>query len=110
MYGKHPSFCLCLPCANRRFLTPMPTTKELLERKNMASYIVWNPTSNLPPRVVHADRPAAIKVAGRMANNEPGESFYVCKLVHKASKPRPIPVPSVVYEDLEKDPPASMPF
>ena len=80
------------------------TIQEQIDR-NMANYIIWNPASRLPPTVTHADRPTAIKVAGRMAGQNPGERFYVCKLVsvaHKA-KPLPQPEPTVQYEDLERD-------
>lgn len=96
---------------NLLFVTPAPTLKEQLET-NMANYIIWNPASRLPPTVTHDSRPTAIKVAGRMAGQNPGESFYVCKLVQKAFKARPVPQPepTVVYEDLEKDPPESCPF
>lgn len=78
----------------------------------MANYIIWNPASRLPPTVTHPDRPTAIKVAGRMAAQNPGEKFYVCKLTNVAHKPipKPQPIPAVEYEDLEKDPPESCPF
>jgi hypothetical protein len=78
----------------------------------MSSYIVWNPNSKLPPTRVLSSRPEAIKMAGRMAGQNPGESFYVAKLVHKAHKARPIPQPepTVLFEDLEKDGPSSVPF
>lgn len=94
----------------RFFAGPVPTTQEQL-KKNMANYIVWNPASKLPPTVVHADRPTAIRVAGRMAGQNPGDSFYVCKLVSKAFKAKPLPQPEPVvqYEDLERDPPDSCP-
>ena len=65
----------------------------------MSSYIVWNPASKLPPTVVHQDRPTAIRVAGRMAAQNPGEKFYVCKLTNLAKLPKPI---NVQYEDLER--------
>ncbi len=92
-------------------LGPAPTAAEQVvineavkllraeEKKNMGQYIVWNPASNLPSKVVHENRPTAIRVAGRMANENPGETFYVCKLVNKASKPAN---PSVAYEDQDK--------
>jgi hypothetical protein len=65
----------------------------------MSNYIVWNPSSRLPPTVIHPDRATAIRVAGRMAAKEPGEKFYVCKLVHLASM---APRPAVEFLDLEK--------
>lgn len=78
---------------------PIPTLDELLKRKGMSTYIVWNPTSKLPPTVAHADRGTAIKVAGRMAGQNQGEKFYVCKLVNVAELPRPA---SVTFLDLER--------
>jgi hypothetical protein len=81
---------------------PYPTLEENL--KNMSAYILWNPKSRLPPTVTFEDRGKAIKVAGRMAADNPGESFYVCKLVNVASKAKPVPQPilAVQYTDLEK--------
>ncbi len=73
------------------------------EENNVAKYIVWNPNSQLPPRVVHDGRPQAIRVAGHMAHSNPGETFYVCKLTNSAYKPKPVPVPEVTYVDLAKD-------
>jgi hypothetical protein len=61
-------------------------------------YIIWNQNSSLPPKVIHQDRPTAIKVAGRMAHENPGEKFFVCKLVLTATKPLPV---DVTYTDLE---------
>ncbi len=63
------------------------------------SYIVWTPSSDLPPKVVHADRATAIRVAGRMAHENPGKTFYTCKLVNSACKPVPV---DVKYEDLDR--------
>lgn len=70
----------------------------------MSKYIIWNPESPLPPTVVHNSRPEAIRVAGRMAGQNEGATFYVCKLMHSANKPKPVPVTTAVhYVDLEKD-------
>lgn len=44
-------------------------------------YIIWNPNSPLPPTSVFTDRPAAIRVAHRMASQNRGERFCVCKIV-----------------------------
>ncbi len=44
-------------------------------------YIVWNPKSNLPPKVTYNSRPEAIRVATAMAHRFPNESFAVCKIV-----------------------------
>lgn len=88
----------------RFFAGPIPTQQEQL-RKNMANYIIWNPKSKLPPTVVFSGRPEAIKVAGRMAGNNPGEEFYVCKLVHRATKAVPVPEPVVKFTDLENEVP-----
>ena len=68
----------------------------------MSAYIIWNPKSKLPPTVTHDSRPAAIRVAGRMADQNPGESFYVCKLTNVAKKDLPVVTPKVEYTDLEK--------
>ena len=70
----------------------------------MSAYIIWNPKSKLPPTVTHDTRTAAIRVAGRMADQNPGESFYVCKLTNVACKAVPVPQPvvKVEYTDLEK--------
>lgn len=87
---------------NKAFLTPMPTLQQQLDRlekNNMSAYIIWNPASKLPPTVTHSSRPEAIRVAGRMAAQNPGESFYVCKLTNKAFQPK---VVAVQYDDLEK--------
>lgn len=46
-----------------------------------SKYIVWSPTSTLPPTAVFASRPEAIKVAHLMATKNKGERFAVAKLV-----------------------------
>lgn len=81
---------------------PIPTLKENV--KNMSAYIIWNPKSKLPPTVTHDTRSAAIRIAGRMAGQNPGETFYVCKLVSSANQAPivPVPLPKVEYVDLEK--------
>lgn len=76
----------------RGIVAPLPKEKESM-------YIVWNQSSRLPPTVIHQDRTTAIKVAGRMAHENPGAKFYVCKLVCSAVKPLPV---DVSYEDLDK--------
>ena len=68
----------------------------------MSAYIIWNPKSKLPPTVTHDTRSAAIRTAGRMADQNPGESFYVCKLTNVAKKEPPTVAPKVEYTDLEK--------
>ena len=82
-----------------RFLAPVYENlpPPIIEEKKMTQYIVWTPNSNLPPKVVHSDRPSAIKAAGAMAHTNPGSTFYVCKLVNSACKPVPV---NVNYEDL----------
>lgn len=62
-------------------------------------YIVWNPQGATRPTVVHASRPEAIRAAGALAHKQPGSTFYVCKLVHRAKKPV---IPDVTYQDLER--------
>lgn len=83
-------YCGNVPCKSRVGKNP---------GAKLMSYIVWNPTSILPPKVVHDDRAKAIQVAGRMSHENPGQTFYVCKLVNSATKPIS---PAVKYEDLEK--------
>lgn len=68
----------------------------------MSTYIIWNPKSTLPPTVTHESRAKAILVAGRMANQNAGETFYVCKLTNSAFVPKPVVAPRVQYVDLEK--------
>ncbi len=65
----------------------------------MAEYIIWQPGHRLPPTVTFPDRPAAIKVATRMASAEPGKKYCVCKIVGVAEVAL---VKPPVYEDLEK--------
>lgn len=74
----------------------------------MSSYIIWNPASRLPPTVIHPSRPKAIQIAGKMAAENPGESFYVCKLTNVAKRPAAVS-PPVEYTDLDKVP-LSCPF
>jgi hypothetical protein len=80
------------------------TIQEQIEA-NVANYIIWNPKSTQPPKAVQPNRPQAIRIAGKMAAESPGEEFYVCKLVSRAVKPKPLPQPerAVQYTDLEKD-------
>lgn len=66
---------------------------------NVAQYIIWNPASTQVPKVIQPDRQTAIKVAGRMAHENPGQTFYVCKLTNSAVKPIPV---DVKYEDLDR--------
>lgn len=73
--------------------------KEEAKEEKVSEYIVWNPDSNLPVRVRHTDRGTAIRVAGRMAHENPGKTFYVAKLVNSAMKPVPV---EVNYSDLER--------
>lgn len=89
---------------NARFLTPAPSIHQEIE-SNVSNYIIWNPSSKLPPTVTHATRAAAIKVAGRMAGQYPGEKFFVAKLVNVAHKevPKPQPEPTVQFTTLDGD-------
>lgn len=68
------------------------------EKEKMSSYILWNQKSSLPPTVVFGERDKAIKAAAGMAHKNPGEKFYVCKLVHSAE----VPLAGVQYEQLDK--------
>ena len=102
---------------NPNIFAPVPTRDELAEavrkqeaieaadkKEYMSQYIIWNPKSPNPPTVVQHTRPEAIRIAGRMAHENPGQEFYVCKLVNVASQSAPIPQPTrvVTYTDLEK--------
>ncbi len=44
-------------------------------------YILWNPTSNLPPRVRLPTIREAETVAKDMAKKFPGQNFYICKVL-----------------------------
>ncbi len=85
------------------FMTGIPFRGVVCQNKEtenkMSEYIVWNPASHLPTKVVHENRQTAIKVAGRMAHKSPGATFYVCKLTNSATKPIPV---DVKYVDLDK--------
>jgi hypothetical protein len=80
-----------------RFLAPV--YKFTKEEVPVSQYIVWCPTAPMPPKVIQPDRQTAIKVAGRMAHENPGQTFYVCKLTNSAVKPIPV---DVKYEDLDR--------
>lgn len=43
-------------------------------------YIVWNPTSKLPPQKLFGSKKEALDVAKIMAKKNPGDLFVVCKL------------------------------
>ncbi len=47
-------------------------------------YIIFQPGASLPPTMAFTDRPTAIKVAHKMANDHPGKQFTVCKVVGSA--------------------------
>ncbi len=83
---------------NKSFLEVVPQPASV-ENKPMAQYIIWNPASNLPPKTIQPDRQTAIRIAGRMAHEKPGQTFYVCKLTNSATKPIPV---DVKYEDLDR--------
>lgn len=63
----------------------------------MSQYIVWGVGATVAPKVIHDSRPYAIKVAYKLAADNPGERFYVCKLVGvvEAGSPK--------YSDMEHD-------
>ena len=67
----------------------------------MSNYIIWNPKSRLVPTTIHPDRPTAIRIAAKMAAENQGEKFFVCKLVHSSLMPLPVKQ-SIQYVDLEK--------
>lgn len=52
-------------------------------------YILWCPTSERPPRVVHTNEGEATRIAHTMADQHKGSEFIVCKLIKgvKYSKP-----------------------
>lgn len=60
-------------------------------------YIVWNPTSKLPPQKLFGSRKEALDVAKIMAKKNPGDLFVVCKLEASAVVGEP------VVNDFSKD-------
>jgi len=58
-------------------------------------YIVWSPESSVPPKLIYASRPDAIKATFGMAKKFPTQRFAVCKIVGE-SKSR-----SVEYTSFE---------
>ena len=46
----------------------------------MKRFIIWNPASHLPPRVVFDSRKEAERVAGEMAERYYPAEFIVCEL------------------------------
>ena len=65
------------------------------EEAESGKHLLWNPASITPPSKPMVSRKQAFKVAGVMADKEPGQKFYVChileviesELVRKSSKP-----------------------
>lgn len=53
-------------------------------------YIVWNPTSKLPPQKFFGSRKEALDVAKIMAKKNPGDLFVVCKLEASAVVGEPV--------------------
>lgn len=64
----------------------------------MSEYIIWQPGHRLPPTVTFPTRQAAIKVAVRMANAEPGKKYCVCKIVGVSERPV---VVTATYKDID---------
>lgn len=53
-------------------------------------YILWCPTSQLPPRVNYTSEGEAIRVAHTMADQHKGSEFIVCKLIKGVKYPKPV--------------------
>lgn len=53
-------------------------------------YIVWNPTSKLPPQKLFGSRKKALDAAKIMSKKNPGELFVVCKLEASAVVGEPV--------------------
>lgn len=69
-------------------LAPNGKLSQCLHRKEKADidsrqgkYILWCPTSSLPPKVVHDTYEKAVEVAELMAKKNKGQEFIVCKQV-----------------------------
>lgn len=81
--GDHE--CMCPRCISiREVLINMygfvPNATDDLS----CCYILWDPTSKLPPTTAFRTRPDAIKCAHLMAVKNPGKKFMVCKMVGSA--------------------------
>lgn len=57
--------------------------QQAAKPKVKTKYILWNPKSSKPPKVVHDSYDEAMKVAAEMATKNPGEDFFVCELKTK---------------------------
>lgn len=93
LYGPHKwsQSCICGRCKSLTEVTRLfqetvveermegDYVKEDTDLKN--KFIVWNPESNKPPRVVYGTKGNAVKVAMSMATRNPGERFAICKVV-----------------------------
>lgn len=64
----------------------------------MSQYILWNPSSDLPPKKVYSSRPEAIKAALSLANQGYADEVLVCKVVGRAEHPSV----KAKYEDLSE--------
>lgn len=89
---------ISFPILNEAKLQELRDLAAKAENKPMSQYIIWNPASQKPPTAIQPDHTTAIRTAGRMAHENPGQTFYVCKLVNSAVKPIPV---EVNYKDLE---------
>lgn len=66
-------------------------------------YILWNPSSDLPPRVPFFTEEDATKAARNMAASNPGESFYVMRAVSISRTDAPKVVTTPYREAPSKD-------
>lgn len=64
-------------------------------------YILWNPNSELPPRVTFKTRAEAVEVAELMARRNPTETFCVMRAVGEARADYP-PVAYTTYGGKKK--------
>lgn len=57
--------------------SPSATVTGDIKLAEQKFFIIWNPTSSMPPTKQFMGRSSAEIVASKMANDNPGETFYV---------------------------------
>jgi hypothetical protein len=61
-----------------------------------SGYLLWSPEAYQAPKLTFESRPEAIRVAHIMANKNPAQTFYVCKIVGVAATRK------VEYTDIDE--------
>ncbi len=61
-------------------------------RKIPTVYILWNPASDLPPRVRFYTAKEATDAAKVMARQYPGHTFHVCRVLDGWRTTYPLPI------------------